>query len=263
MEEVYYEFAHTVKDRVGRCLTLEEGKDFKGFRSIFGFSKAVAEHFESQKRVINLKSFPLYADTLFIDVDDDLKAAEDAYYTLINLGVGFEVFDSGGRSIHFHIAHSPIEGYDLAYTHKRFILSNNIRCDMSIFEEGRIFRLEGTVHLRTFKPKVLLETVPGNLLHLERLEPPPKSYESFGAAEGLADMVLTLSSVLDNGIQRGRNAHATFFRITAALAHAGFSAEFALELLNRVNETLVDDPANEADFNKSISNIFSSLYSTK
>jgi hypothetical protein len=198
-----------------------------------------------------------------MDFDDDEPSAAEAYYTLINLGVGFEVWDSGGRSIHIHLPHSPITGYSLAYTHKKFIIDNNIRCDMSLYEEGRLFRLEGTVHLKTFKPKILLETVPGNLLHLERLEPPPKSYESYGASEGIADMVLTLSSVLDNGIQRGRNAHATFFRITAALAHAGFSAEFALELLNRVNETLVDDPANEADFNKSISNIFSSLYSTK
>lgn len=256
-----YEVARTVQNRVCKLVQKDELQNYRGFRSYFGFPPAVADYFRSIGAVRGAKNFPVFADELLIDFDDAPVEAEKAYNIFCNMGLAFDAYDSGGRSIHLHLHTLPLEGYNVAYSHKKFLQDLGIVCDWSIYENNRLFRLPGTIHQRTRRPKVLLESCSGSPAEIRIIEPPKASYDNLTAADGIADFVETMRYTLDNPPQRHVNTHVTFFKVAAACRSGGFSADFTRELLEKLNEDLVDEPASEADFNKSVTNIFNSLFS--
>lgn len=257
---ILYEVAATVKNRVCNLVTKEELNNHVGFRSYFGFPPAVAAYFRDIGAVKGAKNFPVYSDEILIDFDADPQAAEEAYNRLIGLGVGFDVYHSGGRSIHFHIPHVPYEGFHIAYSHKKLLAELGIRCDWSIYENNRLFRLPNTIHMKTFKRKTLLETVTGGIIEVPIVEPPKSSYDYTSSMDAVGDFVSEMEYLLNNPPTRGKNYHCTLFKIAAACRSGGFSPDFTRELLEKVNEDLVDVPASDSEFEKSVQNIFGSLF---
>lgn len=164
-----------------------------GFHSMYGYDDETAEWIMQNNGVSGLKyqGFKYYADVLFTDFDDDPHSAMQFIDLLRDWGIAHEVYRSGGRSIHVHVMTEPMFDQWVPNSHKEFMLSLEkqfgIKCDISIYQPTAIYRLEGTVHEKTGRPKELIESTDGQLLTIptvkEEIKKPstssPDQHESF------------------------------------------------------------------------------------
>lgn len=166
--ELYVEIRAAVK-RGGRpkLVPLAEVGKYTGFRSVFAYPKAVAEKIIQQCGSHGLRGQPVYADVLLMDFDNvDPSLFRD---WLVQQGIAFERYDSGNRSIHFHIPLQPIQGDWVPQACKQWVEAHSIvQADTSFYHPAGVFRLPGTYHTKNpGRCKELLESVPGKLLVLE------------------------------------------------------------------------------------------------
>ena len=241
-----YEYCKTLTNRVGCLKTREELEGLHGFRSVYGFSEASCAYFQELRAVKNSRGMVVYCDELLVDIDDDIPSAEALFVRLSDLGLGFETWESGGRSIHFHIPHAPVWSADLPYSHRELIRSWGAKVDESIYQAGRIFRLPGTVHAKTGNRKVLLKAVEGKLLEVPILPTPQRNLSFGGVAdgEGLGEFSIILERVARNPPQEGER-NRKLYALACSVFSCGFSADFVEELLEKVNEELMEDSIDE------------------
>lgn len=135
-----------------------------------GLVKYVTEH--GSLRGFSATKPVCYSETLLVDFDDAKEAARDFYRFLRKKGLKFDVYDSGGRSIHFHIKRHPVASESLPYSDKYYIMTHAPKADLTIYQVGRVFRRAGTIHHKTGRKKELLEKVEGNLLETIITEKP-------------------------------------------------------------------------------------------
>lgn len=244
----YFEVARTLMNRVTRFATADELPRFTGFRSYYGFSEAVKLYCQEVGTTRGMRGTVVYSDTIFLDFDDAPQAAEAFWHALIAEGVGFEVWDSGGRSIHFHIPHAPMWSDLLPYSHACWVRARTQGADMSLYQAGRIFRLPGTVHQKTMRQKVLLEKVEGKLAEVTLVK--PDTTVRFGQLVADGDGIAEIISVLENLVRRPPEAgerNRRFYSVACSCFSCGFSGDFALELMNKVNEDLMEDPIEDEE----------------
>jgi hypothetical protein len=141
-----------------------------GFRSIYGFDELTATRIQLNQSTAGLQGTALFADTLFLDFDDNAQAANDIKLNLIQQKIQFELWESGGRSQHFHIPHTPVVHKNIPHRHKAWALDNAPGCDLSIYITSAIFRLPWTKHEKTKQPKKIIYRQGGDLIQL----PQPK-----------------------------------------------------------------------------------------
>jgi hypothetical protein len=238
----YFEVALTLSNRVTRFATAEELGTYTGFRSYFGFSEAIKEYCKEFGSNRGMRGTVVYSDCIFIDYDDCPDAAEEMWHILVGEKLGFEVWDSGGRSIHFHIPHKPMWSEHLPYSHRKWVESRSPKADMSLYQAGRIFRLPGTVHTTHLRKKVLLEMVEGKMPEIELFVQPLKSvaFGSFVAdGDGIAEITGLLTRLANFPPQEGERNRKLYAAVCSCLS-CGFSGEFALELISKVNSDLME-----------------------
>jgi len=96
----------------GRCgsapklKTKDSFSDLSGFISIFGFNDEVCDYIEGIRAMHGIGKFPLYADVLYLDFDDNPEGEQRTITKLKELGLSFKVYFTGNRG---HHSHSPIE----------------------------------------------------------------------------------------------------------------------------------------------------------
>ena len=123
-----------------------ELSELQGFRSVFGYPEDTLNHIKRQGNTRDISHLPVYCDDLMVDFDDNLEAAERYEHSLLECGIAYEKYDSGNRSIHFHVPVTPCVGswvpraaYEYAY---KYING----CDVSVYRHTGLFRLQGTWH---------------------------------------------------------------------------------------------------------------------
>jgi hypothetical protein len=246
--EPRYEHCLTKTNRVARLLTRAELQGKVGYRSVYGFSEVSCAYFRDINAVKNSRGMVVYCDELLVDIDDDEPAAAGLYTTLCELGVAFSTWDSGGRSIHFHIPHEPVWSSDLPYSQKMFLRGLGARVDESIYQCGRIFRLPGTVHEKTSKKKVLLEEKVGSTLVIPIIPTPQQNLTRLGVAdgEGLGEFAILLNRLVTNPPGNGER-NRKLYSSACSLYSCGFSSDFVNEFLLKVNDELMEEPLEEVE----------------
>jgi len=152
---LYAEVRHDlVRYGTPKLVPVTELEAHYGFRSMYEYDcvgKAVIDY-HGHTRGLDI---PVYSTVLFVDFDNNKEAAQKFYNWLHKNEIAFEVYDSGGRSIHFHIDIIEMYGRDIHLKQKAFIKQYASGADLSIYKLCGIFRLVGTYHSSGGRKKLL------------------------------------------------------------------------------------------------------------
>ena len=242
--EIFYEVTGSVNVRLGHLIEKSLLSFYKGFRTVYGFQEDSLEYFREIGGVRGTKGLQVYGDELFIDIDNDDQEAEKVFKILVERGYRFEMYFSGSKGYHFLLFHEPMISSSLPHSHKKWVESHDIRCDWSIYQSGRLIRLPGTIHQKTGKEKVLIESNEGSLIQVPLIEAPIAQPSYSSLEDGSEANLLALSSLLNRFVEipigEGcRNNR--LFSIGKSFFSSGMSGEATQEFLELLN-SLIESP---------------------
>lgn len=125
---------------------LEDVGLYRGFRSIVAYDDVVATEIRAQGRTANLRGQVVYADTLFMDFDGHDPHAFRAW--LLASGLAWEEYNSGNRSVHFHIPLVPVAAPWVTEAMRVWVKAAAPTADCSFYHPGGQYRLPGTYHTK-------------------------------------------------------------------------------------------------------------------
>ena len=240
---LFKEFSPKVYVRSGNMLPLEEIEGKTGFATMYAFDEEAAKAIRAQGSSKGLGRFPVYADKMWWDLDDGdthLKALTDK---LSDMGLGYEVWSSGSKGYHLGLSHTPIFDVNVPYTHRMFAEYVGVPCDPTLYQTARLFRLPGTVHEKTGRPKELVEAVEGDsILEMTVRQPSETRFKISDVedAELLPFFLDSLSSHFNRSPGHGKR-HTMFWGWAKDAGRAGLSYETTLELLLTINASWATD----------------------
>lgn len=118
----------------------------RGFRSVYGWPEEAVAHILQTRSTAGLKYFAVYADDLLLDFDNNQAAADAAQAWLLANNITHTMWDSGGRSVHFHIKIQPMLGRMVPASHKKFVAATFPGADLSFYHAAGMYRLPFTAH---------------------------------------------------------------------------------------------------------------------
>jgi hypothetical protein len=145
-----------------------------GFMSTYLYKKEALEFYDKKNSIKGLgkKKFKCYSPVIYFDFDDEPEAALALEAKLVSNRVKFNTYNSGGRSVHFHVARNSEPSYDLPASDKKFVSDLAPKADDCLYQHGRVFRLAGTLHHATGDPKILLNSYDGSSVNIDIIEVP-------------------------------------------------------------------------------------------
>jgi hypothetical protein len=204
-----------------------------GYSSVYAFSESDARMIRMQGNSRGFARFSVYGECLILDIDGGDAQMKRVIPKLDALGLGYQVYISGGKGYHIYIPHDPIYSPDLPYSHLRWIEDNGIECDKSLYQHARILSLPGRVHLTTGNRKQFVESKEGVMPVIELHTAP-----SFNIPEGdnkdLMFVFRQLSRLIEHEPEQGKR-HTRLWSAAANCAAAGLSQTWVEEILQEVN----------------------------
>lgn len=238
---IWYVEHRTQVKRLGKIhlVPVTEIQNHFGFRSVYGYNLTTKEHIEVINSTKGLYGVDLYSDTLFLDFDDAPEAADKFEQYLIISNTMYTKWDSGNRSIHYHIPLlEPMIGPNVARIQKNWVSKNAPGADLSFYQPAGMYRLPGTYHHKNpGHCKRLLHEADGNKLSIP-LEVPSWHFEQPVMQLDLEDedYYRILANLITTNIYEGeRNRHV--WKITKTCANLGMDAYRALDEANFWNKT--------------------------
>jgi len=154
------------------------------FRSVYGYPTEAQAHIEASGNIVGVKQFAVHSSTLFIDVDEE-EHLDKIERIIAATGVGYSVWSTGNRGLHFHIDMEPVVSIDLPYSQAEYIrgLGLSKLVDMTIYRHHSIIRVPGAVHAKTGKTKELLRSVDGPMLTINLVQEPEPEFEHHEAGD--------------------------------------------------------------------------------
>jgi len=178
---------------------LEMVDNFIGFRSVFAYPQEVVDFIKATSSTRGINKLPVYCDTVFMDFDshDPVEFRE----WLKEQGWGYSEWDSGGRSVHFHIPIQPILGEWVPRAVKTWVREKAPTADISFYHHAGIYRLPGTFHAkRPGSCKRVVVERHGPPLVITQPTPQLASYEVFRSTKEPEDFyMLVLQTQLEGG----------------------------------------------------------------
>lgn len=222
-----------------RLVPLAEVDQHTGFRSVFCYSDEVADLIRESGSTRELQGVSVYSDTLFVDFDN--QDPGPFRQALVERGVGFQAYDSGNRSCHFHIPVEPMEGPWVPLAQKQFMKGLAPEADLSFYHAAGQYRLPRTYHSKTGRPKTLIEQVEGKLLVIPKTEPREFRISLAGsdASEEYLHLLLTQRAAVG-----ARSMH--LFKIAITGAELGKTPEDVLDDLRYWNENFAERPHSDS-----------------
>jgi hypothetical protein len=240
---LYREFAEKVFHRRGNMLPAEEVAKKQGFCSIYAFQEDAAKEIIAQGNSKGLGRFPVWADKVVFDLDNGEEGLQELTAWCQERKLGYRIFSSGSKGFHLEVPHIPVLSRSLPYTHRLLAESTGVPCDPTLYQSGRLYRLEGTLHEKTGKPKQLVEEVEGeNLLEIATREPPESRFKirDVEDSELLPFFLNSVSNLINNSPGPGRR-HCTLWGMAKDAGRCGLSYETTLELLLTANASWGSD----------------------
>jgi hypothetical protein len=206
-----------------RLVPLDEIHKHTGFRTIFAYDEETTEFIKEQGGTQGLRGQPVYADTLFLDFDGHDPVEFRIW--LQQSGYGYTEWDSGGRSVHFHIPMIPVYGAWVPFAMKKWIKTHAPTADISFVHAAGMYRLPGTWHAKhPGRCKLMTANQVGTRLLLEQATNDLLEFKEFQGDGGIE----LLFQLLTLGRTEGNRAP-HLFRIGIAAAEAGLEFEDALD----------------------------------
>lgn len=230
----------------------------QGFASLYGVSQQDAECIIEAG---STKGFAgcVWSERLWIDCDS-YEVADKVESKLKGLGYDYVAYDTGGRGVHFGVLRDSAPSHLLPIQDRAWVQSQfpESEVDKSIYTPLHLFRLPGTVHASTGKPKVLVVRQSGKSLVHVKYVAEARVAISFSFDDALSDS----GSVFDNfnvmaqtGPARNGNRHPSLVRLAYSLKAASVPVDKAYWWLCETNK-MFDDPKNEAEIEKIVKDIF-------
>jgi hypothetical protein len=217
-----------------RLVPLAEVSAHTGFRSIVAYDDAVAAQIRQQGSTANLRTCEVYADTLFMDFDSHDPTEFRAW--LQATGLGYEEYNTGGRSVHFHIPMAPIKGAWVTIAMKAWTRKHAPTADISFLHNAGMYRLPGTFHSRNpGRRKVLVCRKDGPLLELSK--PGRETFSAYPGTGSHEELFLLLTQAVGEGHRRPRA-----WLLATMAAECGMEFDEAVEHLLWWNSKFVDPP---------------------
>lgn len=137
----------------------------RGFRSIYGFDEDACEYIRNENTTAGLAGHNFYSDDLLVDFDNAWAAAEAFAEDMAPYS--YTMWDTGGRSIHFHVDIEPMYGPEVPAVQRAWMKELYPEADTGIYKSSGIYRLPGTYHHRAVGArKALLEENRGDKLYI-------------------------------------------------------------------------------------------------
>jgi hypothetical protein len=238
----FYEHCRTVKARNGKFVPQDELTTLKGFQSVYGFDENVASIMSAQKNSTGMKRYEPSSDVLYVDFDDQPDEALKLEEKLLSAGYTYEIYDSGNRSYHFHIPHVYKCSKDLPHTHREVLRVLGVNMDLvdkTLYRPNSLFRIAGTFHHKTGKPKILLRRNEGILLDFSVIPTPTYDFEN---VEGIGVYNLTLElfliQILNCVVSKAATGsrHDLMFKTACNCYDIGLDANAAVVFCGLLNE---------------------------
>jgi hypothetical protein len=138
---------------------------------VYGYPPSTADVIAKQQNTAKLAGLDLYSDVLLVDFDDQPAAAAAFEELLVVGGLAFMEFESGNRSVHFHVPIVPMTGPATAHSQKEWIAKNAPLADDTIYKPSGLFRLPGTWHEKNpGHSKLLTKTSTGRRLNIPQAD---------------------------------------------------------------------------------------------
>lgn len=256
---LFLEHANTVMSRYGNMITYAECVRRTGFRSVYAFSEDDAKTIKEARNSRGFSRYIPHSSELFVDLDDP-AFLDEALKNIEQLGWRYSLFQSGSKGYHIHVPHGMSSGYGLPSFHKEMALKVTPNADVSLYRNNSLFRLPGTIHAKTGRPKLWLKS--GGVL-LPRIpfecagEPETNEIKfSFGESDE-SELCLALGAIqgfLKNQPETGRR-YQTLWSIGKGLADGGLSNACTRELLEVVNKSW-PNPKEDSEVERCVRDVF-------
>jgi hypothetical protein len=239
-------------------LSLQELEGKTGFGSLYGVDALTAKALHTSGTVKGFKGV-VWSERLWIDVDgyDKCDAVEER---LKELGYDYISFDTGGRGGHFGVRRETNGSHLLPQQDKLWVQEHFPEADTSIYTHLHPFRLPGTSHGKTGRPKRAVGGASGKALALHRAIEIESQVilGSMGCPSAIHPQ-----SIFDNFfIQRNTQEipkegerHATLVRLCYALRDGGYSIDVARWWINEANKRW-KPPKTEEELEKALRSIY-------
>jgi hypothetical protein len=252
-----YEFRATKRRlEAVRLLPLDELRDRRGFRSLYGYGPEAVEHIRTTQSTSDMAGLPVASNVLFVDFDD---RPDDAHRMADELrAYDWVKFDSGGRSIHLHIRIDSMYGGEVPQIQKTWMKEHFPTADMSIYRTSGIYRLTGTFH----------ESNPGHCKHVIEVNQPDKALKievdraKLPVWTPVVDkpdeelneiLMLLVTTYVDKGTT-GRNYHA--FKICKVCAKLGLNSYETIKIIERWNKQFCNPPLQAGSIESTIISVY-------
>lgn len=211
-----------------------------GFRSVYGYPDETAEIIELNRSTAGLTGRSVYSDVLLVDFDSQPQAAEELEEYLRTEEYAFAKYDSGNRSIHFHISIEPMEGSWVPDAQRKWINKHAPLADTTIYKPSGLFRLEGTWHEKNpGHKKQCVEAHRGRRLKIERPERQLRTN-----TQPVSNRELQLEISMNRyRTEGGRSGHV--WHLADLAWELGFTEEETFDMVSRWNNRYSTPPLTE------------------
>ena len=258
---IYYEH-RTTKIRQGppRLVTRDELDQRRGFRSVYGWPQEAADHVRNTGLSSGLKWFSVYSDDLLLDFDDQPAAADRAGSWLHENGIAYTMWNSGGRSVHFHIPIEPMLGQSVPVSQKQFVAATFPGADLAFYHAAGMYRLPFTAHEKNpgqYK-RPIIAYHPWPTGHERPLvipminQPMFRPSASGGSSRDPADLDAILTHMLFKTVHEGegRNKHA--FNMAKILKDLGHDYARALDTVEAWSDGFASPPIGRTELEATV-----------
>ena len=226
-----------------------------GFRSVYMFDEEDASVIRYNGHSRGFQYFDLYSDCLFVDIDiktpeEKARAVSDVK-RLKDMGIKFEVWSSGNRSVHLHIPHALMHSRHLPYTHQCVVEKLGIACDMSIYRGNSLYRLPHTKHQKSGKYKVLLNSYEGKMLSFPIFQTPEKQKLGDGPGEMKLDAELVFYTLHQACMEEPEQRYMRVFSLSCLLFDMGLGKGNVHAMLSMVNN-FWPEPTDDSNVDKAV-----------
>lgn len=225
----------------------------EGFMSLYAITKETAKAIEQAATTRGFKGV-VWSERLWIDFDDH-DAAGRAESKLKEMKYDYVCFTTGNRGLHYGILRDNSPSHILPFLDKAWVKQHFPEADTSIYTHLHPFRIPGTVHEKTGKPKKLLYGRSGGTLVL-----PPFKKEDIqvgpigpGGGKSVFDCFFVMANTVP--VEAGQR-HQTMIKLIYALKNdAQAPMEAAMWWLTEWNKML-SEPKEHHELEKAVRSIY-------
>ncbi len=221
-----------------------------GFSSVYAIDESSAEALQRTQNYVGFKGV-VWSDKLWIDADTE-EAAIKIDAGLRESGLGFTRYTTGNRGAHFGINREAAPSQLLPEQDKAWVKARYPEADLKLYGHLHMFRLPGTVHEKTGKPKEIVATVEGTTIIHGRPDK-KRAVQSLGSLMNPStESVFVDNTIMNNSVPcTNGQRHYALLSVATKFSMRKEDPKIALWWLREINK-MFTEPKSEEELNKLI-----------